>query len=237
MPCFSAGSITLRTWSSRAAANNSVSASAPSSLPMPDSNRCRMISAPGDPPGSRVRMQRSFAALRRSASVLIWVDLPDPSPPSKVMNRPRPDALLAAASAISELLGAEAEHADDEFARAIDRAPHGGSLADGLSRIDRRFHGDIGAAPNPDDADPLAGLDGSADRPIIDDARDQFVVAVFRHHHLDRHRARKLERAAVAAEHPGIADRLVGREQSARLEIAEAPFQHLLGFGGAVLRI
>ena len=47
-----------------------------------------MISAPGEPPGSRVTMVRSLAALRRSASVLIWVDLPDPSPPSKVMNRP-----------------------------------------------------------------------------------------------------------------------------------------------------
>ena len=33
---------------------------------MPDNTRCRMISAPGDPPGSRVTMARSFAASRRS---------------------------------------------------------------------------------------------------------------------------------------------------------------------------
>ena len=40
-------------------------------------------------PGSRVTMARSFAASRRSASILICVDLPDPSPPSKEINRPR----------------------------------------------------------------------------------------------------------------------------------------------------
>src|ERR1700685_1167382 len=152
MPCLSAGSITLRTWSSRAAANNSVSASAPKSLPMPDSTRCRMISAPGEPPGSRVTTVRSFAAFSRSASALIWVALPDPSPPSMLMKRPRPLARLTAVSAISELLGAEAEHADDEFAHAIDRPPHGRSLADRFRSKHRRLHRDIGTAPDPHDA-------------------------------------------------------------------------------------
>src|SRR5664279_3094917 len=174
---------------------------------MPDSTRCRMISAPGDPPGSRVTTARSLAAARRSASVLIWVDLPDPSPPSKVMKRPRPGVLLTAVSAISELLGAEAKHADDEFARPVDRPPHRRSPGHRFGRIDRRFRGDIGAAPDPDDADLLAGFDGCANRPAIDDARDQLVAAVLLHHHLDRIRARKLDRAAVAAEHLGIADR------------------------------
>ena len=61
---------------------------------MPDSTRCRMISAPGDPPGSRVTMARSFAASRRSASFLICVDFPEPSPPSNVMNFPRPEGRL-----------------------------------------------------------------------------------------------------------------------------------------------
>jgi len=41
----------------------SVSASGPNSLPIPESTRCLMISAPGDPPGSRVTMS---ATLRRS---------------------------------------------------------------------------------------------------------------------------------------------------------------------------
>src|ERR1700690_3330686 len=152
MPCLSAGWSTVRTWSSRAAANNSVSASGPSSLPMPDNTRCRMISAPGEPPGSRVTMARSLAAFRRSASVLIWVDLPDPSPPSKVMNRPRPEVLLTAASAISEFLGARAKHSNHEFAGAVDGAAYRRALAYRLRRINRRFHGDVGAAPDLDQA-------------------------------------------------------------------------------------
>ena len=53
-----------------------------------------MISAPGEPPGSRVTMARSFAAARRSASFLICVDFPEPSPPSNVMNFPRPEGRL-----------------------------------------------------------------------------------------------------------------------------------------------
>src|SRR6202140_3320999 len=175
MPWLSAGLMTVRTWSSRAAANNSVSASGPNSLPIPDSTRCLMISAPGDPPGSRVTMARNFAAFRRSASILICVDLPDPSPPSKVMNRPRPGVLLTAVSGISEPLDAEAKHSDDEFARSIDRPPHRRSHADGFGRIDRRLHGDVGAAPDPDHADLLTDLDRRADRPVIDHARDQLV--------------------------------------------------------------
>src|ERR1700675_1223332 len=176
--------MTERTWASGAAANKSASASAPSSLPMPDSTRCRMISAPGDPPGSRVTTVRSLAAFSRSASVLICVDLPDPSPPSKVMNRPRPGARLTAVSAISELLDAEAKHSDDEFTRTVDRPPHRRSHADRFRRINRRLHGDVGAAPNPDHADLLTGLDWRADRPIIDHARDQLVGAVLLNHDL-----------------------------------------------------
>ncbi len=52
-----------------------------------------MISAPGDPPGSRVTIARSFAAARRSASFLICVDFPEPSPPSNEMNFPRPEVV------------------------------------------------------------------------------------------------------------------------------------------------
>src|SRR6476660_8508716 len=48
-----------------------------------------MTSAPGEPPGSRVRITPKPADVRRSASSVEWVDLPVPSPPSKVMNRPR----------------------------------------------------------------------------------------------------------------------------------------------------
>src|SRR6478735_3420691 len=179
MPWASAGWITVRTWSSRAAANSSVSASGPSSLPMPDSTRCRMTSAPGEPPGSRVTMARSFATLRLRASFWIWVDFPDPSPPSNVMKRPRPDGRWTSCSVISELLGAGAEHSDHELAGTVDRATHG-----------------------------RAGGDRGPDRAAIDHARDKLLVDVFRHHHLDRLRAGKPDRATVAAKHFCVPDRL-----------------------------
>ena len=49
----------------------------------------RMISAPGEPPGSRVSTTDTPTERSRSANVAVWVDLPLPSPPSKVMKCPR----------------------------------------------------------------------------------------------------------------------------------------------------
>ena len=49
---------------------------------------CRMTSAPGEPPGSRVSTTPMPPDLRRSASNVEWVDLPVPSPPSKVWRAP-----------------------------------------------------------------------------------------------------------------------------------------------------
>src|SRR5215204_1692180 len=46
----------------------------------------RATSPNGVPPGSRVRMTRRPSAFSRSATACAWVDLPAPSPPSKVMN-------------------------------------------------------------------------------------------------------------------------------------------------------
>ena len=49
----------------------------------------RMCSAFSDPPGSRVAAIRWPSASSRLFRRAIWVDLPAPSPPSKVMKRPR----------------------------------------------------------------------------------------------------------------------------------------------------
>src|SRR5580698_10404264 len=76
------------TWSSRAAANSIASTSGPNGFAAPDNNTWRMISAPGEPPGSRVSCTPMPRASSRSASIAAWVDLPVPSPPSKVMNLP-----------------------------------------------------------------------------------------------------------------------------------------------------
>src|SRR5438445_605667 len=103
-----------------------------------------MISPPGEPPGSRVTMARSLAAASRSASFLICVDFPEPSPPSKEMNRPRPDGRFTCVSAMSELLGAGAEHADHELARPVYGAAHRRSRADRFTCIHRLLHCDVG---------------------------------------------------------------------------------------------
>src|SRR3954453_8195848 len=229
--------MTVRTWSSRAAANNSVSASAPNNLPMPDSTTCLMISAPGEPPGSRVTIARILATFRRSASILICVGFPAPPAPSKVMNRPRPGVRLTAASTISEFLGAQAERTDDEFACTIDRPAHRRSHADGFSRINRRLHGDIASAPNPHDTDLLAGLHRRAHWSAIDQARDQLVDAVLVNHRLDRFGANQFDRAAFAAKHLCVANRLPGREQCPRFEVAKSPFEHFLGFGRTIVGV
>ena len=54
-----------------------------------------MISAPGVPPGSRVSCTPMPNERSRAASIAAWVDLPVPSPPSKVMKRPRMSPLVA----------------------------------------------------------------------------------------------------------------------------------------------
>src|SRR5690606_6331693 len=52
-------------------------------------NNCRICSASGVPPGSRVRTGGCPAAASISAMRAMLVDLPTPSPPSTVMNFPR----------------------------------------------------------------------------------------------------------------------------------------------------
>ena len=73
-------------------------------------------------------------------------------------------------------------------------------------------------------------------RPGIDDARDNFLAAGLGHH--DAHRARRHQRHAAgrAAEYLGVADGLPFGEQHALLEIMEAPFEQLLALIGALLR-
>ena len=87
-PAATAGRINCSTWSLRAAAKSTASIRTPNSSAPPDSKTCRTASAPGEPPGSRVATTSRPSPRSVSASSLIWVDLPTPSPPSKVMKRP-----------------------------------------------------------------------------------------------------------------------------------------------------
>ncbi len=82
----------LSIWSIRAALKSSASPSAPKRAAAPDRMTSRRTSAPGEPPGSRVRTTASPSSRSRAARRRAWTDLPAPSPPSSVMNRPRAGA-------------------------------------------------------------------------------------------------------------------------------------------------
>ena len=78
----------LSTWSARAAANSNASARAPQRSSVAVSSSSRIFSAPSLPPGSRVTTTSMPRSRRAAASALTWVDLPTPSPPSRLMKRP-----------------------------------------------------------------------------------------------------------------------------------------------------
>src|SRR5215467_2231361 len=78
----------------------------------------RISSAPGAPPGSRVRTVSIPADLRALTSRATWVDLPLPSPPSKVMKRPRASAITPFCLTASVLA------AEDEVAERRADAAH-----------------------------------------------------------------------------------------------------------------
>ena len=86
-----------------------------------------------------------------------------------------------------------------------------------------------------DDADRLAFLDWRAHRAVVDDARDQLSLPFFGTITLiGSLLANFTERLSPPG--TGVADLLVLGEQRPRLE-CEAPFQHFLGFLGAIIRV
>src|SRR5579885_3627441 len=124
-----------------------VSVSAPSGLAAPDKRMCRIISAPGEPPGSRVSTTASPSAVSFSASLLACVDLPLPSPPSKVMKRPR------IALPRHDPFGAGTEQADHRFGHGIEGAAGETASLDIGGGVHGRFQHDVFAAPHFERAD------------------------------------------------------------------------------------
>src|SRR5262245_34780035 len=181
-PASSAGRMSWRTWSSRAAANRIASACDPNGCAAPLSTTWRMASAPGEPPGSRVSTTPSPKARRRSASIAAWVDLPVPSPPSNVMKRPRvtigPSMALRMAfgAARSQALGAGAEQSHHQFARRVERALRDGAPGDALRRLERHLQGDVVAAPDLEPPDRRPFLHGRPHRSVVDDAPRELLV-------------------------------------------------------------
>src|SRR3974390_817531 len=244
-PASSAGRMVVRTWSSRAAANRIASVSAPSGFANPDRITWRMISAPGDPPGSRVSRTSIPTACSRSASRAAWVDLPEPSPPSNVMNLPRirSPADRSRPAAIEDRrrplypLGTRAEQGDDHFGHSVESALGQRPFADVVGSLERLRQNEAVAAPHFDGADLLALLHRCRNWPGIDDAGDQSVAASLRHHNADLAIRDQSNFAVSAAVNLGASDRRPGGEQDVLLEAAETPFQKLLSIVAALLCI
>src|SRR5690606_12192126 len=87
-PRFSAGRISASQCSDLAAANNKASVRIFHFSSWPRSKSSRIVSAPGVPPGSRVRHTLKPLASKAAARALACVDFPVPSPPSRLMNCP-----------------------------------------------------------------------------------------------------------------------------------------------------
>src|SRR5688500_9310735 len=141
------------TWSARAAANSSASASAVQRSASPSSNRARIASAPGLPPGSRVSTTSRPRARNAAATAFAWVDLPTPSPPSRVTKRPG--------------MSAQTEQAREARPDAAEKA----GLADRLLGDQRSRLGRHVAGLDAQVGDMLALGARRLDRALIDDAR------------------------------------------------------------------
>src|SRR5579871_6629852 len=228
LPWSSAGAMVERTWSSRAAANSSVSATGPSGFAAPERSTWRMMSAPAEPPGSRVTTTPTASARSRTASRSACVDLPAPSPPSRVMNRPRIRTSLY-------LLGAGKKKPDHELGGGVEGAPRDAALGDGFGRMQRHLEHEVVAAPDLQLADRLAFLHRRAHRAVVDDARQDALARSLRHQQVDA--GRRLQRHAPMrpAEHLRVADVLPLGEQVFLLEPLEAPFEQALARVGALV--
>src|SRR5262249_44415808 len=126
-PSAKAGRTVRRRWSARAALCSRVSAMGDQRPASPVVSRRRISSAPREPPGSRVSSTSSPAARRAAASRRAWVDLPAPSPPSSVMNRPG-----SAKTPVS---------ASDQVFGGGDHAAEGAELLHGGGGDQRYLHG------------------------------------------------------------------------------------------------
>src|SRR5215213_367760 len=149
-----------RRWSARAAANKIASACGPNGFAAPESSTWRIASAPAEPPGSRLTTTPRPSDCRRFASSDTCVDLPAPSPPSKVMNFPRiGPSLLGRHAGHHEVLRktgihfswrrslqpvhAGAEDVDHKLAHCVECALVQAAAADVLARLEGDLEHDI----------------------------------------------------------------------------------------------
>src|SRR4029079_9918769 len=121
---------------------------------MPDSRMWRMISAPVEPPGSRVSTTFWPTDLSLWARVAACVDFPLPSPPSKVMkcppkaNQPLPVTTRSRWGLPSQPLGSGTGQRDYHFSHSIESALRHVSLADVFGSFQRHRQDQVVVAPD-----------------------------------------------------------------------------------------
>ncbi len=184
----------------------------------------RKASAYGEPPGSRVRTTSRPAAERRRSRRRACTDLPAPSPPSRVMKRPR---RLICEIAPARLRIAVAPRVRLPASKARRIRPPGATEPPVFSGAS------ITSMPSRQTFKRpcvLALLDRRRERPAIDDLRDELVVLASRDEQHDRPVADKRNLARCSAVHRRRADRsrpprtpFAGRRRGSRSRSACAP--------------
>src|SRR4051794_31576021 len=170
-----------------------------------------MASARSDPPGSLVTSTRwpRDSTLRRNRS--ICVDLPAPSPPSKVMK-------YAISTAVRDTRKSTPHPSSAEFEQPIPGSLTHRADRDVIACVERDVEG-LNVTPHHLEARHLGALlHRSAERTHIDDPRGELVAAAAGHEDADRLRGDKGNGTARPAEDLGLADRVVFRKELSRLE-------------------
>src|SRR5690554_3049410 len=213
-PRSSAGRIVRARCSSRAAKWRSASVRGAQRPVSPVTSNSRMSSAPGAPPGSRVVTTLCPNAESRSASRLIWVDFPAPSPPSSVMN------LSRATPSVAEHDVLQATHGPGKNTLPLHRAARIKLVL--LNRHVRRL--DL------QHAHFLPGSNRRNNRRVIGDRHLHVLALLWRHDNADIRLGHERHLLIGTLPDRRIVDRRTRREKVIALEGTEAPIEKLRAF-------
>src|SRR4029079_2375419 len=173
-----------------------------------------MISAPVEPPGSRVSTTFCPADLSLWARVAACVDFPLPSPPSKVIKCPRkadqpfPVTTRLQRRLPSYPLGSGTEQRNYHFSHSIEGALRHVSFADVFGGFQRHGQDQVVVAPDLEISDWRTFGHRCRHRPVVYDASSQPLSPRFGQHHLDLSIGFQRDAAPCAAKNLRGSDRL-----------------------------
>src|SRR5262245_58587193 len=205
--------MTLSSRSDRAALNRSASDKGECGAVAGSRIRARTCSANGDPPGSRVTTGSMPRAASLSASSRTCVDLPEPSPPSKVMNLPvamaSPDPPIPRPPLLA--MGTLRQPTRSQAEDRVKPPPHRAARLHVLGRVERHLaHGVVGGG-DAQHRDLVAFPHGGLQRPLVDDVRLELLAGgAARQPDVDAAVADERHVHALAAPHARMPHHLAG---------------------------